>query len=183
MADQHIFDPYKTWQTYMHQWEKQTNEMIQSWTNNRETVKIASISSDIQARFLEMLQKNQQEAANLLNLPTKKDINNAAKLTIQTEEKLDTLEELIWNLQDSIEASNKENSNILKITGEMVKQMKLLKAEQKKESETVKKIHTELYEIKRDLAEVNSLKEEIISLKLLLAENTQKHERELVLTK
>ncbi|MGG3466869.1 polyhydroxyalkanoate biosynthesis repressor PhaR [Neobacillus pocheonensis] len=183
MADQKQFDPYKAWQTYMLQWEKQTNEMIQSWTNNREAVKIASISSDIQARFLEMLQKNQQEAANLLNLPTKRDITNAAKLTIQTEEKLDALEELIWNLQDFIEASNNENSSIAKITSEMLKQMKQLKTEQKKESETVREIYSELQEIKRDLAVMNGLKEEIVSLKLLIAENTQKHERELVLTK
>lgn len=179
MTGQKTFDPYETWKSFMFQWEKQANDMIHLWTNNRDFVKFSNAGSELQTRYLERIQKNQELVANQLNLLTKSDLANVAKLTIQTEEKLDALEEQMWNLQDSIESSSKE---FTEESQEIIKQIKQLKSEQlknKKELEAVREIGSELYEMKRELAEMNSLKEEIISLKALLAEKNAKHEHEL----
>lgn len=182
MAAEKTFDRYETWKGFMNQWEKQANDMIHLSTNNREFIEFSKVGSDLQTRFLEMLQKNQELVANQLNLPTKVDLANVAKLTIQTEEKLDALEEQIWNLQDSIESSNKENHSMTEVSRDIIKQIKLLKTEQqrnKKELEKLGDLCFELLELKSELAELTSLKEEIIGLKALLAEKNGQQEREL----
>ncbi len=51
--------------------------------------------------------------ASYMNIPTKSDVAKVAKLSIQAEEKIDILEEQIWNLQESFELANKENQRIL----------------------------------------------------------------------
>jgi polyhydroxyalkanoic acid synthase PhaR subunit len=188
MADQTTFDPYETFKRFYDQWEKQANDMIHLWTNNREFVALSKVGSDTQARYQEIFKKNQEFLANQLHLPTKKDVANIAKLSIQTEEKLDSLEEQIWKLQESIDSSQKEMKSMVDVSSEIIKLTKQLKTEQSrstKELEKIKELRTDLQEMKSELAEINSLKEEIVHLKKSVGENIDKHpeqvERELEL--
>jgi archaellum component FlaC len=48
-----------------------------------------------------------------MNLPTKNDVANAVKQTMQAEEKIDILEEQIWNLQDSFSLATQEQNKVL----------------------------------------------------------------------
>jgi hypothetical protein len=58
---------------------------------------------------MELLRKNQELMAGIMNIPTKKDVANVANLSIQTEGKIDILEEQIWKLQDGLSEINNEN--------------------------------------------------------------------------
>jgi hypothetical protein len=48
-----------------------------------------------------------------MNLPTKNDVGNVVKQTIQAEEKIDILEEKIWNLQESFALATEEQNKML----------------------------------------------------------------------
>ncbi|WML39672.1 polyhydroxyalkanoate biosynthesis repressor PhaR [Neobacillus sp. OS1-2] len=187
MAGQGTFDPYDLVKKFSDQWEKQANEMIHSWTNNREFVGFSKVSSDIQSRYLEMVKKNQELLANQLHVPTKSDFAHVAKLAIQTEEKLDALEEQIWSLQASMDTANKGITSLVEVSREMMKLTKQLKSEQvkyKKDIEKVSEFYFEIQEIRSELAQNLVLKEEISALKKQVDEKLGKHkknERELEL--
>lgn len=171
MADNKNFDPYDTFKKFSDQWEKQMNDMIHLWTNNREFVQFSRLNSDYQNRYAELMKKNQEVIANQLDLPTKKDLANIAKLSIQTDEKLDSLEEQIWNLQDTVSTTNKDIENIVEISSEIVKLTKQLKQEltrTKKELAETKHLRTEFQSVKSQLEEITSLREEIGALKSMM---------------
>lgn len=178
MADQKSFDPYDTFKKFSDQWEKQANEFIHGWTNNPEFVSYSRLASDTQARYLEFFKKNQEVIFNQYNLPTKSDVAGVAKLAIQTEEKLDSLEEQMWQLQDSVDSSNKDIESIVAVSRDIIKLTKQLKTEQmksKKDLDEVKELRAELQELKGELAEIHTLKEEIVFLKELMNENKNTH--------
>ena len=143
MSDQRTFDPYDTFKKFSIQWEQRMNDMIHLCTNNNDFIKYAKMSSDSNAGYVEWLRKNQEMLANQLNLPTKNDLANVAKLSVQTQEKLDSLEEQIWDLSDSVARTNKEMESVVEVLHEVVKMTKQLK--------------TQLTETKEELAELKNL--------------------------
>ena len=143
MSDQRTFDPYDTFKKLSIQWEQRMNDMIHLCTNNNEFIKYAQISSDSNAGYVEWLRKNQEMLANQLNVPTKNDLANVAKLSVQTQEKLDSVEEQIWDLSDSAVRTNKEMVSVVEVSHELVKMTKQLK--------------TQLTETKEELAELKNL--------------------------
>jgi len=161
------FDPYNTFKMFSDQWEKQANDIIHTFSNNEEFIKFSKIGTESQAKFMEMFNKNQERIANQLNIPTKTDVANIAKLTIQTEEKLDSLEEQIWKIQESVDSSNNEIREIVQVSGEIIKLSKQLRTDMTKRQ---KELRTELDEVKNELGEINSLKEELSVLKEILDE-------------
>lgn len=172
------FDPYNAFKKFSEQWEKQANEFIHTSTNNEGFVKFTKVGIDAQVRFMKIFNKNQELMANQFNLPTKTDVASVAKLSVQTEEKLDLLEEQIWRLQDSVDTSNKEIAGVVDLTKEIIKLSKQLKtdlSETHKELTAVKELRSNLGEFKGELGEIHSLKEELIGLKELLKQDkTQK---------
>ena len=143
MSNQRTFDPYDTFKNFSIRWEQRMNDMIHLYTNNNYFIKYAKMSSDSDARYVEWLRKNQEMLANRLNLPTKNDLANVAKLSVQTEEKLDSLEEQIWNLSDSVARTNKEMESGVEVSQEVVKM--------------TKQLNTQLTETKEELAELKNL--------------------------
>ena len=143
MSNQRILDPYDMFKNFSNQWEQRMNDMIHLYTNNNYFIKYAKMSSDSNARYVEWLRKNQEMLANRLNLPTKNDLANVAKLSVQTEEKLDSLEEQIWNLSDSVARTNKEMESGVEVSHEVVKM--------------TKQLYTQLTETKEELAELKNL--------------------------
>lgn len=127
MVDQKTFDPYDMFKKFSDQWEKQANDFIKGSSNDPEFVSYSRLTSDTQARYLEFFKKNQEFFANQWNVPTKADLSNVAKLAIQTEEKLDSLEEQLWKLQDSVDSSNKEMESITEVSRDIIKLVKQLK--------------------------------------------------------
>lgn len=168
------YDPYEMFKKYTDQWEKQMNDMIHLWSNTREFVQYAKAGTDSHTWFLEQLRKNQEVLISQWNLPTKKDVANVAKLSIQTEEKLDSLEEQLWKLQDSVDSSNKEIESIVEISSDIIKITKQLKSEltkTKKDLAETKMLRSELQELRKELDDLNSLKEDLTVLNAVMKDD------------
>jgi len=151
-------------------WAKGLNGLLFKSLDRDDLVRITKVGVDSHSRYMEYLRKNQDLMAFYLNLPTKNDVANVAKLTVQAEEKMDLLEEQIWNLQGSFTEANKEH---LKLFGELIGFTKQIKEEWLKTAQELaetKKISGDLQEIKQELAETKSIKAELQVLKEELAQ-------------
>jgi seryl-tRNA synthetase len=171
MSTKKTYDPYEAYHKYSLLWEKQLNDFFYLLTNNNEFIKMSNLGTELHSRNMERFKKNQEAFASLLNLPTKTDVENVAALTIQAEEKIDTLEEQIWDLQDSIKSQSKEIESVVEVSKEIIKLTKQLKTElvkTKNELADSKDLHLELEEMKHELFKLNSFKEEFETLKVLI---------------
>lgn len=182
MSGKKPYDPFESFHKLSTLWEKQINDFIYLLTDNKDFVKMSKFSTEINSRYLEELKKNQEALASVLNLPTKNDVSNVAVLTIQAEEKMEALEEQIWDLQDSMKSQSKEIESVVEISKEIIKLTKQLKTElvkTKKEQTETKELHAELQEMKFELMKLTSIKDEFESLKGLILEKEKNTEREL----
>ncbi|WP_042457325.1 poly(R)-hydroxyalkanoic acid synthase subunit PhaR [Neobacillus dielmonensis] len=165
------YDPFEAFHKYSLLWEKQINDFIYLWTNNNEFVKMANVGTEIHSRYLETMKKNQEALAGVLNLPTKSDVTNVANLTIQAEEKIEALEEQVWDLQDSVKAQAKEIESVVEVSKEIIKLTKQLKTElvkTKKELTDSRNVYEELQEMKFEIMKLAGVKEELESLRSLM---------------
>ncbi|MFJ5762563.1 polyhydroxyalkanoate biosynthesis repressor PhaR [Neobacillus sp. NPDC093182] len=161
-------DPYDSFKKYSEIWEKQINDFLFLLSNNNEFVKMSGAGTGAHSRYLEVFKKNQEALAGVLNIPTKNDLANVASLTIQTEGKIESLEEQIWDLQDSVKSQSKEIESVVEVSKEIIKLTKQLKTElvkTKKELADSKNLQNELQEIKFELNRLNNFKEDIEILK------------------
>jgi len=172
MTKDKTYDPFEGFKQMSEMWEKQLNGLLYMMTDNNEFVRLLKVGTESHARYMDLLRKNQELMAGIMNIPTKKDVANVAKLSVQTEEKIDILEEQIWNLQDNISLLNKENLEMFQEVVNVVKQMKI-----------------ELQELKKEVTQLTDIKAEIATLKNLLSKGKSKDknkekekEKELVLT-
>jgi hypothetical protein len=171
MSGNKPYDPYESIHKLSLLWEKQMNEFFYLLTDNKDFVKMSNVGTELKSRYLDAIKKNHEALANVLNLPTKNDVSNVANLTIQAEEKIEALEEQIWNLQDSMKTQSKEIESVVEISKEIIKLTKQLKTElvkSKKEQVESKKLHAELQEVKFELSKLSNFKEEFESLKSLI---------------
>jgi DNA repair exonuclease SbcCD ATPase subunit len=168
MSTKSSFDPYDSFKKYSEIWEKQINDFLFLLSNNNEFVKMSKAGTDTHSHYLDAFKKNQEAVAGVLNLPTKNDLANVTSLTIQTEEKIDSLEEQIWDLRDSLKSQSKEIESVIDVSKEIIKLTKQLKTElgkTKKELADSKNLKSELQEIRFELNKLNNLKEDIEILK------------------
>ncbi|TWE09079.1 hypothetical protein FB550_1011111 [Neobacillus bataviensis] len=173
MSDKENYDPYESLHKFSLLWEKQINDFIFLLTNNKDYVKASHKGTDLHARFLETFKKNHEALAGALNFPTKNDVTNVANLTLQAEEKMEALEEQIWDLQDSVKSQNKEIESVVEVSKEIIKLTKQLKNElvkTKKELSDTKSLHAELQELKFELLKLNNFKQEFETIKDLIKE-------------
>ncbi len=176
MSGKKPYDPFESFHKLSLLWEKQINDFIYHWTDNKDFIKMSNTGTEINSRYLETFKKNQEALAGVLNLPTKNDIANVATLTVQAEEKIEALEEQIWDLQDTIKSQNKEIESVVEISKEIIKLTKQLKTElvkTKKEQIETKELKAELQEMKFELMKLTNFKEEFESIKGLLEKNKE----------
>lgn len=173
MSDKKNYDPYESLHKFSLLWEKQINDFIFLLTNNNDFIKMSHRGTDLHSRYLETFKKNQEALASVLNLPTKNDVTNVANLTLQAEEKMEALEEQIWDLQDSVKSQNKEIESVVEVSKEIIKLTKQLKTElvkTKKELADTRGLHDELQELKFELLKLNDFKQEFETIKELIKE-------------
>ena len=181
MSGNKPYDPFESIHKLSLMWEKQINDFIYLWTDNKEYMKMSNVGTEINSRYLDALKKNQEALASVLNLPTKNDVANVASLTIQAEEKIEALEEQIWGLQDTMKTQSKDIESVVEVSKEIIKLTKQLKTElvkTKKEQIDTKELHAELQEMKFEIMKLTNFKEEFESLKGLI-EKDKGVEREL----
>lgn len=85
-----------------HAFEQQINGTVQNLFNNDNLVRIASENTDLIANNIHSLQNYVEVLSTILLFPTKNDVANVAKLVLQTEEKVDKLEEHVFFLRESL---------------------------------------------------------------------------------
>jgi ATP-dependent Lon protease len=132
-------------------WEKGLNGLLFQTLDNNPLIQITKVGIEANSRYIEMLKRNRNLMANYMNLPTKNDVANAVKQTIQAEEKIDILEEQIWNLQDSIALATEEQNKML---AEII--------------EYTKHLHLEWQKASQELTKLSEMQNEIEAMKKLL---------------
>jgi DNA repair exonuclease SbcCD ATPase subunit len=157
MTKDKTYEPFDGFKRISTMWENQLNGLLYMMTDNNEFVRLLKAGTDTHSRYMELLRKNQELMAGVMNIPTKKDVANVAKLSVQAEEKIDILEEQIWNLQDSIALVNKENVGMLQEMVTVVKQMK----------DEVQKLSQEMAETKKVQSDLVELKQGIVDIKII----------------
>jgi tRNA U34 5-carboxymethylaminomethyl modifying GTPase MnmE/TrmE len=183
MSKDKIYDPFQGIRRISGMWENRLNGLLYMMTDNNEFVRLLKVGTESHARSMEMLRKNQELMAKVMNIPTKKDVANVAKLSLQTEEKIDILEEQIWNLQDSLGSLNNENLAMFQEIVSIVQQMKDEFQKMAQEVAETQKLKEDFHELRQGLVDLSEIKQELETLKSLLQKGkTKDKEKELVLT-
>ena len=159
MSNENKMNPLDSVKQVSEMWEKGLNGLLFQTINNNQLIQMTKFGIDAHSRYIEMLKRNRELMASYMNIPTKSDVANVAKLSIQAEEKIDILEEQIWNLQENFELANKENQRILT---EMM--------------EYTKQIHSEWLKASEGLAQLSDIKKEFEAMKKLLKKEKVKEE-------
>jgi hypothetical protein len=154
MPKEKMYDPYEGYKQISEMWEKQINGLLFMAADNNEFVRLTNAGLGVHSRYKELLKKNQELMAGILNIPTKKDIANVANLSIQAEGKIDILETQIWNLQDSLGNLNKENLELFHEMVKMVKQMQVEFQKNVQEVSELKRMKDDFKEIRKDLVDI-----------------------------
>jgi hypothetical protein len=181
MTNDKTYQPFEGIKRISEMWERQMNGLLYMMSDNNEFVKLLKVGTESHARYLELLRKRQDLVAGVMNLPTKKDVANVAKLSIQAEEKMDNLEEQIWNLKESFDAVNSGN---IKMFQEMVNIVKQMKEDAKKvelnHANELSAVQNELKELKQELGQLADIKTELINMKNFF-QNAEQKDKDLVL--
>jgi flagellar hook-basal body complex protein FliE len=153
-------NPFDSIRQISEMWEKGLNGLLFQSINNNPLIQVTKLGIEANSRYIEILKRNRELMANYMNLPTKNDVANAVKQTMQAEEKIDILEEQIWNLKDKFTVATQEQNKVL---GEIL--------------EFTKHIHFEWQKASQELAALSEIKNEFEEMKRLL----QKDKKEPVL--
>jgi len=181
MTNDKTYQPFEGIKRISDMWERQINGLLYMVSDNNEFVRLLKAGTEGHARYLELLRKRQELVAGVMNLPTKKDVANVAKLSIQAEEKIDILEEQIWNLQDSLGTVNKGNLEMFQEMVNIVKQMKDdFQQIELNHANELSAVQVELKELKQNLSQLTDIKTELEQMKNLFQEEKLKN-KDLVL--
>ena len=183
MTNDKTYQPLEGIKRISDMWERRMNGLLYMMSDNNEFVKLLKVGTDSHARYLELLRKRQELVAGVMNIPTKKDVAKVAKLSIQAEEKVDVLEEQIWNLQDSLVEVNKGNIEMFQEIISIVKQIKDdVKKVEINHANELSAVQLELKELKQELSQLKDIKSELENMRNLLKEEKHKDkDKDLVL--
>lgn len=165
MSDENMNNPYESFRRLSEMWEKGLNDLLIQSIDNRELIRMTQLGVGVHSRYVERLKRNQELMANIMNIPTKNDVANVAKLTIQAEEKVDTLQQQIWSLQDSFALANQEQHKLLAEIMEFTKQLHTEWVHSAKDLAEAKKLTTEMKKMRQELVEAKDLQESLLELK------------------
>ncbi|MCM3669204.1 hypothetical protein M3181_09335 [Mesobacillus maritimus] len=180
MGEEYTSNPYESFRVFSEMWEKRLNDLLIKSIDQRELTMLTQLGVTAHSRYIERMKRNQELIANMINIPTKKDVANVAKLTVQAEEKLDILQQQIWELQDAFTLAFREQNKLFKEFMEFNQNLQTEWDKSKKELIEVKKINTEVKKLRQELADyqgtktiVEELKTELTQLKEIKSEVAQ----------
>lgn len=140
-------NPYDSFKRVSEMCEKSLNGLLFQSIDNNPLIQMTKVGIEANSRYIELLKRNRNLLASYLNLPTKHDLANAVKQTVQAEEKIDILEEQLWNLQESFALATKDQNKML---GEIMEFTQCIYSEWQKTS-------GEFTEMKRELESMKEL--------------------------
>jgi chromosome segregation ATPase len=176
MTKDKTYDPFEGIKQISEMWERQVNGLLYMLTDNKEFVRTAQVGLEAHSRYMELLKKNQEFMAGIMNIPTKSEVANVAKLSIQAEEKLDCLEERIWEMEDKITEFRKENIEQLHELAKDIKQMKTEFTKAAGELTEMSKLKTDLQEIRQTNFEIKILQVKVKELRKEIANIVERDE-------
>ncbi|WP_185806850.1 hypothetical protein [Bacillus sp. HMF5848] len=162
------YDPFDTYLKVSKFWERQLNGLLFMGTNNDEFVRLSNLSANSHARYVTILRKYQEFLATLLYVPTKNDVANVAKLSIQTEDKIDKVEEQLWVLQDKVDLAYEQIQKMVTETTEVMNVTKSFEKADLTPSIAIDETHKDLVAIKEELAKLQALKADLDEIKNML---------------
>jgi methyl-accepting chemotaxis protein len=101
-------DLYEALRNAGFQLETHLNDYIHKYLNKKEFAAAASVFKKAQNKLTDLLQEVHETASPHLNVPTKQDLANIAKLVIQVEEKVDRLSDQVEELTETVKRLNSE---------------------------------------------------------------------------
>lgn len=78
------------------------NNLIQNHLNNYNLIGLVNSQSNSLSKKITTAKKYAEQTSSLLNLPTKIDLSNATQLILQSEEKIDKLDEQLYELTEKM---------------------------------------------------------------------------------
>jgi molybdopterin-guanine dinucleotide biosynthesis protein len=151
--------------------ESLLNEFIQKWLNQEELTRLVGNNSNLTGEIIKRLQKYQDFVTTALKIPTKDDLANVAKLVIQSEDKLELIEEQFQKLQNSLGNNCAEKAQVLADTLDKLNEKKVeCLSHRLREIEPEKEIHTKKSSSSKE-AKLAFLKDQ---LQIKLNESTSK---------
>lgn len=96
------FDLYQLLKNSGMKLEWKVNETIQNQLNRKEAALLFNTQSQIAANVINKLQQKIEILSIPLNFPTKQDMANATKINVQTEEKVDLLDDKVSDVLTSL---------------------------------------------------------------------------------
>ncbi|KYD06664.1 hypothetical protein B4102_3049 [Heyndrickxia sporothermodurans] len=103
MANKQSLDIYRLLKRNGFLLEAKINQAIQSQLNNESIIRQFGAHSKVSAAVIRKLQNSIEAISIPFNFPTKTDVANATKITIQTEEKVDLIDEKVNTILQSLE--------------------------------------------------------------------------------
>lgn len=103
MSNKQALDVYKILKLNGLKLENMLNQSIQSQLNQKFFIQTFGSHNQVAAAVIRKLQNSIETISIPLNFPTKKDVANATKINIQTEEKVDLLNEKVNEILQSLE--------------------------------------------------------------------------------
>ncbi|OAS88160.1 MULTISPECIES: hypothetical protein [Metabacillus] len=122
--------------------ESLLNEFIQKWLNQEELTRLVGNNSNMTGEIIKRLQKYQDLVTTALKIPTKDDIANVAKLVLQSEDKLELIEEQFQKLQNSLGNNCAEKAQVLADTLDKLNEKVECLSHRLREIEPEKERHT-----------------------------------------
>lgn len=89
------------------------NAFIQKWLNQEELTHFVGRNSKVAFELVNKLQKYQELITSVLKIPTKDDVANVAKLVLNSDDKLDLIEEQFHKLKNNLGHNYMEKAKVL----------------------------------------------------------------------
>jgi len=90
-----VYDLLKKGGTFL---QFQINNMIQNQLNHYSLINVAKTQTNALTKKIKKLQQYTEQTAAVLNLPTKTDLSNATQLILQSEEKIDNIDDQLYQI-------------------------------------------------------------------------------------
>jgi archaellum component FlaC len=129
MSNQNHFDPFDSYKKMVDQMFNQWDGMYKNMANSKEFVGLASKEMEAYALFTELWRKHQERILQELNLPSRKDLETISELAIQTDDKLDGLEEQMWSLSDAAAGTKEDVQKLMEAVKDLAKETSQVKRE------------------------------------------------------
>ncbi|MBA2872695.1 polyhydroxyalkanoic acid synthase PhaR subunit [Anoxybacillus calidus] len=135
MNDQKVFDPFLAWKEMYDKAESYMGKMLGETMNSEDFSKWMGSVLNFNLQLQKIIKETTERTLWQANMPSKEDVANIASLVINVEEKIEGMEELLEEQQDSANGMKKEitklKSDMKRLEGKVDKLLALFEKEER----------------------------------------------------